>query len=152
MTITDARSALPRTSTPQLSGHRPVRRIATDFLSGMFLFNLAACALMPQSIDAFAATTQTAAYTATHSNNASGLISTGLTTPGGHSDRVLASGPHHFASILSGGHDKAGRPLPSAIGLILLSLVFAALTALNLQLVRHLREAYVPARRKKRVG
>ena len=126
--------------------------MVTDFLSGMFLFNLAACALMPQSIDAFAATPQAAAYTASHTNSASGFISTGLNTTGSPSDRAAASGPHHFATILSGGHDKAGRPLPGAIGLVLLSLVFAALTALNLQLVRHLREAYVPARRKNRVG
>ena len=152
MTITDARSPLPRNSAPQSSAPRPVRRMVTDFLSGMFLFNLAACALMPQSIDAFAATPQAAAYTASHTNSASGFISTGLNTTGSPSDRAAASGPHHFATILSGGHDKAGRPLPGAIGLVLLSLVFAALTALNLQLVRHLREAYVPARRKNRVG
>ncbi len=106
---------------------------------------------MPQSIDAFAATPQGAPFDATDANATATLLTTGYGVPDGTGERLSATSPQHFATILSGGHDRAGRPLPGTTGLILLSLVFAALTAFNLQLVRHLREAYVPASRKNRL-
>jgi hypothetical protein len=135
-----ARTVAPRTG----------RRIVTDFLAGLVLFNLAACILMPRSIDAYAATPHDELGFATNHDSKVKLTQTAYGLPDGTGERVAIPSPHHFASLLSGGHDRAGRPLPGPIGLFLLSLVFASLTAFNLQLVRHLREAYVPAARKRR--
>jgi hypothetical protein len=144
MTTTDAQVSPQRTPTP-----RPARRLVTDFLFGLFLFNLAACALMPRSIDAYAATLPGSPHAAT-SEQAHGFVTTGFVASNSTVANAGATSPQHFASLLAGGHDRAGRPLPGPIGLIVLSLVFATLTALNLQLIRHLREAYVAPSRKRR--
>jgi hypothetical protein len=146
MNLTDT-SSLTRTLS-----RRP-RRLLTDFTIAFFAFNIIACAFLPKSVDAKAHASadndygiSSAVRVTTHST---GQLGTGLL--------ALVSAPKlaeqgHFSQVFSGSLDTSGRPLPAPTGLLFMSLVFAALTALNLQLVRHLREVYAMPKRGRRRG
>jgi hypothetical protein len=137
------------TDTSAVSGtlSRRPRRMLSDFVIAFFVFNLVVCALMPKQVDA---------KSHASADNDYGLSDTMRAPQHGVGAFALASVTRsadqgRFSQFFSGDVDASGRPLSAPTGILFLSLVFAALTALNLQLVRHLREAYAhPARGRRR--
>jgi hypothetical protein len=122
---------------------RSPRRIVTDFAVAFFVFNIIACAFMPKQMDA-------RAHSGADNDYASAQAARSDVKPGAvHGLVNTAATPDvgHFTQLFSMRSDQNGKSQPAPTGLLFLAFVFAALTALNLQLVRHLREAYaVPAR------
>jgi hypothetical protein len=133
-------------TSPGLS--RSPRRLIADFAVAFILFNIVACAFMTRHVDAKSHASADNDYFLAETARADVQLVPvhGLIAHAAQVDRG------HFTQLFSSNTDASGRSKPSPLGVLFLGFIFAALTALNLQLVRHLREAYAMPTRGNRRG
>jgi hypothetical protein len=131
-------TTLHRTRDTNLS--RSPRRLVRDFAVAFFVFNIVACAFMPKQMDARAHagadTDYQSAQTTMKVSDSKLAPLHNVVVP------VAVKDSNRFQQLFVVGADQLRQSRPAPLALFLLAFVFAALTALNMQLVRHLREAY----------